>query len=366
MKNGKLPPAEKSPVQPGIKDIARALDISIGTVDRALHARPGVNPTTRDRVLRMADKLGYRPNIAARALKLNRRLQIAVQLPKEIASFFDPLREGIRAGATDSFGTGLEMFFADYPRFGSGDAKLLESVLAKKYDGVICSPSDASKAGPLIDELHRRGTAVVCVGSDAHRSERLASVAIDGYVSGALAAELLIQVLPTPCAVATITGALRTFDHAEKLRGFAASLALLAPHLSLLPVMESHDSPKEAYAQASELLERHPEMRGLYISTANSLPVLRAVQEKKRKGSLRIVTTDVFSELAPMIEAGEVMATLYQRPFTQGRMAIQSLLRFLIEGKRPNPTTRLAPHIVLRSNLPAFLDYSANPISMSL
>ena len=351
--------------QAGIKDIAAALGVSIGTVDRVLHARPGVNPNTRDRVLRMADKLGYQPNIAARALKLNRRFRIAVQLPKEISSFFGPLREGVRSGAAGSFGAGLEMHFADYAGLGSGDMKLLEAAIQEKYDGIVCTPSDASKAGPLIDELHRRGTAVVCVGSDAPRSERLASIAIDGYISGSLAAELLIHTLPSACSVASITGSLRTVDHAEKLRGFAATLALLAPHLSLLPVLESHESLKEAYGQTRELLDRHPEMQGLYVSTANSLPVLRAIQEKKRAGRIRIVTTDLFSELAPMIETGEVMATLYQRPFTQGKVAIQSLLRFLIEGVRPNPITRLAPHIVLRGNLPVFAGYVSNPASIT-
>jgi len=79
----------------GIKDIALALGVSIGTVDRALHARPGINAMTRARVLKMAQTLGYRPNFAARHLKLNRKLRISVHLPREIASFFDALREGI-------------------------------------------------------------------------------------------------------------------------------------------------------------------------------------------------------------------------------------------------------------------------------
>lgn len=350
--------------QPGIKDIADALGVSIGTVDRALHARPGVNPATRERVLRMAKKLGYQPNIAARALKLNRRLRVAVQLPIEISSFFGPLREGVRAGAATSFGAGLEMHYEDYAGLGLGDIGLLEAAITEKYDALICTPSDPSISGPLIDELHRRGTAVVCVGSDAPRSERLASIAIDGYVSGSLAAELLTHALPSACVVATITGALRILDHAEKLRGYAATLALLAPHLSLLPVLECHDNPKEAYGQTYELLERHPEIQGLYVSTANSLPVLKAVQKKKLAGSIRIITTDLFSDLAPMIETGAVMATLYQRPFTQGRVAIQSLLRFLIEGARPNPITRLAPHIVLRGNLNVFTSYVSNPSSI--
>jgi LacI family transcriptional regulator len=356
--------SRKSSRQPGIKDIADALGISIGTVDRALHARPDVNPTTRERVLRMASKLGYEPNIAARALKLNRRIRVAVQLPKEIASFFGPLREGIRSGATAYYGAGLEMNFADYPRFGSGDMELLEKALSEKYDGILCAPSDAAMAGPVMDEHHRRGTAVLCVASDAPRSQRLASVAIDGYVSGAIAAELLMFTLTAPCAVATITGALRTLDHAEKLRGFAATLALLAPQLSLLPVLESHDSPKEAYDQAKDLLERHPEMRGLYVSTANSMPVLRAVRGRKNGVPVRIITTDLFPELTPMIESGEVTATLYQRPFTQGKVAVQSLLRFLVNKTLPTTITRLAPHIVLRSNLSIFTGYVSDPASI--
>src|ERR1700721_2586922 len=67
----------------GMKDVSRAFGISIATVDRAFHDRPGVNPKTRARVLAMAQKLNYRPNLAARNLKLNRRLTIGVYLPEQ-------------------------------------------------------------------------------------------------------------------------------------------------------------------------------------------------------------------------------------------------------------------------------------------
>src|SRR6185312_16775993 len=83
----------------GIKDIALALGVSIGTVDRALHGRPGINAMTRAKVLKMAQTLGYRPNFAARHLKLKRRMRISVHLPKQIASFFDAVREGIQEAA---------------------------------------------------------------------------------------------------------------------------------------------------------------------------------------------------------------------------------------------------------------------------
>src|SRR4026209_2338865 len=91
-----LPP---TPPPVGIKDIARALGVSTGTVDRALHGKPDVSPATRARVLSMAEALGYRPNLAARYLKLRKQLRISVQLPREIALFWDSLREGIREAA---------------------------------------------------------------------------------------------------------------------------------------------------------------------------------------------------------------------------------------------------------------------------
>jgi DNA-binding LacI/PurR family transcriptional regulator len=48
------------------QDIASALGVSTGTVDPALHAKPGINAMTRARVLHMAGSLGYRPHLAAR------------------------------------------------------------------------------------------------------------------------------------------------------------------------------------------------------------------------------------------------------------------------------------------------------------
>lgn len=158
---------EKPFKQPVIKDIADALGVSTGTVDRVLHSRAGAKPATRERVLQMANKLGYKPNLAARTLKLNRRLKIAVQLPKEISYFFGHLREGIRSGATGSYAAGVEMHFDDYLRLGDEGLRLLKAALKEQYDGVICTPSDAVKARPIIDKLHQRGMAVVCVASDA-------------------------------------------------------------------------------------------------------------------------------------------------------------------------------------------------------
>ena len=310
-------------------------------------------------MLKTAESLGYKPNLAARSLKLNRRLRVGVYLPRQIASFFDPLREGIRAAAGSALGVNVELVFRSFPRLDSGDVELLEEDRNERFDGVILCPGNPNRIGPAINRLAREGTAVVCVASDAPMSARLTSICSDAYTSGAIAAELFSRTLKMPGAVATITGELATLDHAEKLRGFAANLALLAPHLALLPVIESHERPKEAYRQTLTLLGGRTRPLGIYISTANSMPVFQALAEKGATGDVQVIVTDLFPELIPLIESGQVLATLYQRPFAQGKNAFEAMLRHLVDGvERPAPVV-LAPHIILRSNLHLFARYVA-------
>ena len=338
----------------GIKEMAAALGLSLGTIDRALHGRPGVSEATKERVLQMARELGYKPNLAAQALKLNRRLAIAVVLPRHISHFFDPVRAGIRAAAAATVGMHVGLEFFDYPRLGTGEMEAFEAVLARHFDGVIFLPGDTLRFNPLISRLARRGTAMMCVASDAPESERAGSVAAHASISGAMAAELLGLRLQHPAKVAVITGELSTLDHAEKLRGFTGALRAQAPHLDLLPVIESHEQPDEAYRQTLALMETSVAPEGIYVSTANSMPVLQALEELALPGKVHVVTTDLFHELAPLIETGKVMATMYQRPYTQGKLAFEALLAILTRRGKPTAHIRLAPYVIFRSNLSLF------------
>lgn len=343
-----------------IKDIAHALKVSLGTVDRALHDRPGISEKTKALVLRKAEELGYKPNLAAQALKLNRRLSVAAVLPKHIAHFFDPLRDGIRAAAASAVGANLSLEFYQYPRLGGGDLEAFQRATQKNYDGIIFLPGDVRRYEPLIRKASQAGTAVMCVGSDAPNTERIGGVSVHASVSGAIAAELLSHTLHSKAEVAIFSGELSTLDHVEKLRGFAAALAVIAPHLTLLPALESHERPTEAYRQAFDLMQSKSRPAGLYISTANSMPVLKALEELGLLGKVKVVTTDLFRELVPLIETGKVLATMHQRPFTQGKLALENLLVYLLRDRKPQPVVQLAPHVVFRTNLALFTSQIAN------
>lgn len=59
--------------RPTITDVARAAGVSIAVVSYALNGRPGVSAATRERVLRVADEFGWRPNAAARSMRSGSR-----------------------------------------------------------------------------------------------------------------------------------------------------------------------------------------------------------------------------------------------------------------------------------------------------
>ena len=339
----------------GIKDIAKALGVSTGTVDRALHAKPGVNAGTRARVLNMAEALGYRPNLAARFLKSRRQIHIAVHLPREIALFWDSLREGIREAAAPYAPT-LDINFQSYPSLGEGDTTLFKQALRAGVNGLIIAPGKPAALRPYIRRAAEQNVPVVCVVTDAPETERLASVSADPFTVGAIAGELTARFLPQGGEVAFFTGWLATEDHAEKLRGFESSIGLVHSGIQLGPIVEAHDDEREGYRRAQAVLRQHRDLKLIYVSTVNSLPVLRAAEQQQRLPGLTVITTDLFPELVPWIRAGKVAATVYQRPVNQGRLALQALYRYLFDGTRPQTKIHVVPHVVMRSNLDLFLE----------
>jgi LacI family transcriptional regulator len=61
-----------------IRDIARLAGVSPGTVSRAVRDSPLVNAKTKERIKQIVSELGYKPNLAARSLVLQRTLTLAV------------------------------------------------------------------------------------------------------------------------------------------------------------------------------------------------------------------------------------------------------------------------------------------------
>jgi DNA-binding LacI/PurR family transcriptional regulator len=86
----------------GIKRLAEHLNVSIGTVSRALNGKPDVNEATRKRVFEAAAELGYVPNQAGRALRkgstgvVGFMMQTGSQITGEGDVFFMSVFDGVQ------------------------------------------------------------------------------------------------------------------------------------------------------------------------------------------------------------------------------------------------------------------------------
>lgn len=340
----------------GVRLIAETLGVSIATVDRALHDRPDVNRITKARVLKVAQELGYRPNLAARFLRSHVPMRIAAVVPVEIAWFWNELRRGIDTGVGEFAASGLNVKYYDYPRLGVGEVEALERALLGNPRGLIVAPGLPGALRPLIRKASRAKIPVVCVNTDAPGTARLTAVTMDPVFSGSTAAELIGRFAQGKGCVALVTGALETTVHRRQVEAFQSTLATMFPDMQIAGILEAHDSEEEAYRKMVATARSCGTVSAVYVSTANSVGVLGALNHLGWLGRITVVTTDLFPLLATYIQSGAVAATVWQRPRSQGRMAVEALFRFLAEGRCPGPTVELTPHIVLRSNLKGFME----------
>ena len=147
-----------------IKDIAERAGVSKGAVSYALNGRPGVSEETRDRILAIADELGWYPNRAARALSASRADACGLILARPATTialepFFMEFIAGVEAelspraiGLTIQLVRTVEEEIAIYRRwFGE-----------HRVDGVFVV--DVTADDPRVEALHALGLPAVVIG----------------------------------------------------------------------------------------------------------------------------------------------------------------------------------------------------------
>ena len=348
-------PTKAGTSHPGIQDVADALGISRGTVDRALHGRRGVSEKTKLQVIRAAQKLGYRPNLAARYLSSSRHITIGVAIPREVAYFYDEVREGIFEAATLFEALGIKILHRPYKRFGQNEVEAVQDMLQEDISGLVISPAYPHRLLTHIEEATRRDIPVVCVATDAPGTPRLTSISVNPLVSGALAGELMGHFLPDNSEVIIFIGMHATVDHEQKLQSFRSSFRSYCPKGKIAAVVEAHDEAAEAYLKTRKILEQHRAVKGIYVATANSMPVVRALEELGLAGAVKVISTDLFPAMFAHIKSNTIAATIHQRAREQGAIALQTIVRFLTEKLKPAPQISINPAIVMRSNLDLFI-----------
>jgi len=126
----------------GIRRLAQHLDISIGTVSRALNGKPDVNEKTRQRVLEAAAELGYVPNQAGRSLRegSTKAIGFTIESGSESAGNGDNFFLGVIAGVQAVFARHhLDLVVLPCPAEEDSTQYLRRMVARGMVDGMIIS-----------------------------------------------------------------------------------------------------------------------------------------------------------------------------------------------------------------------------------
>lgn len=349
----------------GIHLIAQMAQVSIGTVDRALHGRNGISEATRERILRIAQQIGYTPNLAARALSTARAgVRIGVCMPREIHFFYDQLWGGVLDEARRLAQLGVNFEYRPVPNLGEDDTEAFRQLVDEGVDGIILTAGNPEGLTPLINDAVQHKIPVVCVSTDAPDSRRASIVCVEPLLNGQLAGELMGKFVPSNAKVAVVAGMLTAMDHRSKTDGFSMMFPKHCPGGQVVSVIEGHEDEDESFQKTFELLGRMPDLAGLYVNTVNCLPVCRALGARNLAGSVKLITTDLFAEMAPYFKKGIITASIYQQPHRQGQLAVRLLADHLTANQPFPPNVHLSPGVVMSTNIHLFREMKRSELKL--
>ncbi|MEQ4498317.1 LacI family DNA-binding transcriptional regulator [Nocardioides kribbensis] len=169
-----------------IYDVAREAAVSISTVSNVLNKPERVARPTRERVLAVADELGYVPKSSAAHLARKRVGRIGVVAPFTAYPSYLQRLTGILRGAS---GQQLEVGVFDHESAATAATPLLASIPVRgAVDGLIVMGSSIEQV--VEERLLAHGVPVVMVDAD---SGAFSVVTIDDFGAGRTAAQHLLD-----------------------------------------------------------------------------------------------------------------------------------------------------------------------------
>jgi DNA-binding LacI/PurR family transcriptional regulator len=149
-------PRSATRARPTLLDVAAAAGVSKSLVSLALRGDPGVSAATRERIVAVADRLGYRPSLSARALKQGRSMLLGAV----ISSLDNPYHTEIVASVEDAAeAAGLSVVLAHGSRGRGRLGDRVDQLLDLGVDGLVVVSSWVAE--PVLVAAARRAPVVV-------------------------------------------------------------------------------------------------------------------------------------------------------------------------------------------------------------
>ncbi|MGY3205306.1 LacI family transcriptional regulator [Streptomyces sp. TE5632] len=328
-----------------LKDVARASGCSVATVSRVLGGTRPVGPEIARRVKEAADRLGYRPNQVARALRSRSTGTIGLVLPQITNPFFPSLVQEVEHAL---HAEGRAVLFADCNDDPETEAARITALLDRQVDALLVIPVDETHSREAVAMAAARVPLVLldrCCGPGVADS-----VATDNTAGMAL---VLDHLAATGRRRPYFVGAAGTASAAvERLAAYEAGAGALDPEAP--DRAELGDFSLEwGRAAVDRILPSRPDA----VVCANDLIAVGALRRLRQLG------VDVPGEIAvtgfddiPVADLAEPPLTTVRQPVRALATEAAHLLGHRLAGQQngqpdgPRRSVRLAPELVVRAS----------------
>lgn len=345
-----------------IKDIAEKANVSTGTVDRVLHDRGRVADDVRQRVLRIAKELNYKPNQLARALVSNKPCRIAALIPDPaVDSYWQAPQDGIEKAVEElqQYGLRVTPFIFD-PYEAKSFSAAADKIATAAFDGILVAPIFYRQSLAYFNDWKRQGIPFVLFNTQIPDYAPLMYIGQDSYQSGLLAGKLLHYGCREEATfmVAHIEEDVQNSSHLlHKEQGFKdyfAQQGLADSHRVLTADIQSN-SGKTIAQQLDKLFKKEPAIKGVFVTTSRVNVIAEYLQQKKIR-QVSLVGYDLIGKNIRHLETGNIDFLINQNPKGQGYWGIQALADHLIFRKKNNPIKYLPLDIITKENLQYYID----------
>lgn len=324
---------------PGMTDVARLAGVSHQTVSRVLNGHENVRPETRDKVMAAIDSLGYRRNLAARALVTSRTGTIGVITTGN--TLFGPQRAmvAIEEAAREA---GYFVSMATVKKASARAMReLLDRLLAQGVDGIVV----IAQQQEVVEALHvfDAPVPVVAVADEASVPQGMISVSLDQVAGARMAVRHLAELGHTE--VAHISGPLDWADARGRLDGWKLECAELG--VNPVPLIQGDWSADRGYDIGVTLAKAGTPTAVFAANDMIALGLVRAFSEAGLRvpQDVSVVGVDDVPGSSNFLPP---LTTVHHHFATLGGAIIESLLAAMDGGAGANAV--IEPQLVVRSS----------------
>lgn len=332
-----------------IKKIAELANVSPGTVDRIIHNRGQVTQDNVDRVNAIIEEYGYKRNILASNLALNKKFHFAVFLPKyEDLEYWKSQIIGIEKAAVEfgKFGVVLDYFFYDFNTASFKEA--VKKVLDFECDGLLFAPIFYEESIRFLDKYKKKNISVVLIDSDINTNQHHAYVGQDAFQSGYLAGRLISFAVKNErqILIFKITREIEsTSVYLQRIDGF---YSFFKDHGELTNFKFSEVTIKDSGIDQLNM-DMFLGVHSVFVPNSRAYIVARFLEKNNIKG-VRIIGYDLLEENIEYLNKGIIDFLINQRPEEQGYMGISHLYKKMVLQETVEDTHYIPLEIILKEN----------------